>query len=115
MRLLVVPTHLVLSCKLFDVSVSFNASFWLIYYISSNFDQMSSPIGVPATMSRLRAKGVTRTHSGSYIPILSKQPTPAPSSSDRDDDYGQAGDLGVENPDMAIDDNAEALPAVRPL
>ena len=70
---------------------------------------MSSPI---AAMSRLRAAGITRTQSGSYIPDLSKQPTPAPSSSVGDDGYGQAGDLGVENSDMTIDDNAEALPDV---
>lgn len=73
---------------------------------------MSSSIGVAATMSRLHAGGVIRTQSGSYIPNLSKQPTPAPSSSERDDDYGHGGDNGVENPDMAIDYNAEVPPAV---
>lgn len=60
-------------------------------------------------MSRLHAAGVTRTPSGTYIPNLSKQPTPAPSC---DDDYGQAGVVGVENQDMALDNNREAPPAV---
>lgn len=81
----------------------------MLFRTSSNFDQMSSPIGVPAPTSRRRAAGVTRTQSGSYIPDLSKQPTPAPSLSERDDDYGPAGDLAVENLDMTTDDNVGAL------
>ena len=63
-------------------------------------------------MSRPRKSGMTRTQSGSYIFNLSKQPTPAPSPSERDGDYEQAGDYGVENTDsdMAVDNNGEALP-----
>ena len=62
-------------------------------------------------MSRSRKAGMTRTQSGSYILNLSKQPTPAPSPSERDGDYEQAGDYGVKNTDMAVDNNGEALPA----
>lgn len=61
-------------------------------------------------MSWPRTAGMTRTQSGSYILNLSKQPTPAPSPSERDGDYEQAGDYGVENTDMAVDNNREALP-----
>ena len=61
-------------------------------------------------MSWQRTAGMTRTQSGSYILNLSKQPTPAPSPSERDGDYEQAGDYGVENTDMAVDNNGEALP-----
>ena len=61
---------------------------------------------------RQHAAGVTRTQSGSYIPNLSKQPTPAPSTSERDDDYGRAGEFGPENTDMAVDINGQGLPAV---
>ena len=61
-------------------------------------------------MSRPRKAGMTRTQSGSYILNLSKQPTPAPSPSERDDDYEPAGDYGVENMDMAVDNGGEALP-----
>lgn len=70
---------------------------------------MSSRLEV-ATRSRQHTAGVTRTQSGSYIPNLSKQPTPAPSSSERGDDYGQVGDYGVENTEM-IDNHGE-VPAV---
>ena len=66
---------------------------------------MSSPLG-----ARPRNAGMTRTQSGSYILNLSKQPTPAPSPSERDGDYEQAGDNGVDNMDMAVDNNEEALP-----
>ena len=51
-------------------------------------------------MSRPRTAGITRTVS--YILNLSKQPTPAPSPP-RDGDYEQ--DHGVENTDMALDNN----------
>ena len=70
---------------------------------------MSSHLGAP-TISQPRKAGMTRTHSGSYILNLSKQPTPAPSPSERDGDYEQAGDFGVENMDMAVDNDGEALP-----
>ena len=63
-----------------------------------------------ATMSRPHNVGMTRTQSGSYILNLSKQPTPAPSPSERDGDYEQAGDYGVENTDMAVESDGEALP-----
>ena len=53
---------------------------------------------------------MTRTQSGSYIFNLSKQPTPAPSPSERDGDYEQAGDYGVENMTMAVENDREALP-----
>lgn len=87
----------------------------LAHLYSSNVGQTSSPTGGPAAISRLHTTGVVRTQSGSYILNLSKQPTPAPSSSEREDDYGQGpqgGDYGVKNPDMAMDGNAEALPVV---
>lgn len=61
-------------------------------------------------MSRPRDAGMTRTQSGSYILNLSKQPTPAPSPSERNGDYEQAGDYGVENMDMAVESDREALP-----
>lgn len=52
-------------------------------------------------MSRPRTAGITRTVS--YILNLSKQPTPAPSPPERGGDYEQ--DYGVENTDMAVDNN----------
>ena len=65
---------------------------------------MPSPPG--AMMSRPPTAGMTRT-SASYVFNLSNQPTPAPSPSERDGDYEQTGDYGV---DMAVDNNEEALP-----
>ena len=58
-------------------------------------------------MSRPSQAGMTRTQSGSYILNLSKQPTPAPSPSERDGEHEQAGDYGIENTDMAVDNNGE--------
>lgn len=58
-------------------------------------------------MSRPPQAGMTRTQSGSYILNLSKQPTPAPSPSERDGEHEQAGDYGIENTDMAVDNNGE--------
>jgi hypothetical protein len=58
-------------------------------------------------MSRPREAGMTRTQSGSYILNLSKQPTPAPSPSERDGDYEQVGDYGMN---MTVESDREALP-----
>jgi hypothetical protein len=106
-RLPVVPTHLIILCKLSQLSLFHLSKPNVLIYYCSNFDQMSSPLGT-ATMSRPRTAGMTRTQSG-YILNLSMQPTPA--SSPRDGDYEQAGDYGVENTDtMAVDNSGEALP-----
>ena len=105
LRLLVVPAHLIILCKLSQSSQP--SQLYVDCYACSNFDQISSPLGAP-TMSRSRKAGMTRTQSGSYILNLSKQPTPAPSPSERDGDYEPAGDYGIEN--MDVDNNGGALP-----
>lgn len=65
-------------------------------------------------MSRPREAGMTRTQSGSYILNLSKQPTPAPSPSERDGDYEQVGEYGAENMDMAVESDGGVLPVSHP-
>ncbi|KAF8961768.1 hypothetical protein BDZ97DRAFT_1827975 [Flammula alnicola] len=68
-----------------------------------NFDRPSSPLAANASFrSRNYAGGVMRTESGSYIPNLSKRPTPAPSSPERDMESDERNSV-AENVDMFLD------------
>ena len=78
---------------------------WSVFVdqIFSHFDRPSSPISpTNRLLSRNYSGGIVRTQSGSIIPNLSKQPTPAPSSPDRDLD-GNERDLGTPNYELDID------------
>ncbi|KIM37199.1 hypothetical protein M413DRAFT_279303 [Hebeloma cylindrosporum] len=69
-----------------------------------DLDRPSSPISpTNRLLSRNHPGGVVRTQSGSLIPNLSKQPTPAPSSPDREDLDDTEGNLGSPNFEMDID------------
>jgi chromosome segregation ATPase len=69
----------------------------------SDLDRPSSPISpTNRLLSRNHPGGVVRTQSGSIIPNLSKQPTPAPSLPDRDLDENE-GNLGTPDFEMDID------------
>ncbi|CAA7268257.1 unnamed protein product [Cyclocybe aegerita] len=74
------------------------------YATPENFARPATPPRqTNVVTSRQYPGGVVRTESGSFIPVVSKQPTPAPSSPERDVPYNER---DVELPDFDMGDSA---------